>query len=125
MRTKYNHYPEYHTSLDDLTLVTPKGLQGGYEVLRRCIEVLEKNEVLKLNVICEPQLGKRGLYPNLSTKQSNQMVSNMMNYISYCDGILSNIEIAQKINVPLWGLYEIIQNLKDANLLALVDKHPK
>ncbi|WMS89944.1 DUF4910 domain-containing protein [Pseudoalteromonas sp. HL-AS1] len=125
MRTKYNHYPEYHTSLDDLSLVTPKGLQGGYEVLRRCLEVLEKNEVLKLNVICEPQLGKRGLYPNLSTKQSNQMVSNMMNFISYCDGILSNIEIAQKINVPLWDLYEIIQNLKDANLLALVDKNPK
>ncbi|BBN81092.1 aminopeptidase [Pseudoalteromonas sp. A25] len=117
MRTKYNRYPEYHTSLDDLTLVTPKGLEGGYEAIRKCLEIIEHNEVLKLTVMCEPQLGKRGLYPNLSTKQSNQIVSNMMNFISYCDGSLSTLEIAQKIQVPIWDLYDIIANLKQEGLL--------
>ena len=121
MRTKYNHYPEYHTSLDDLTLVTPDGLQGGYNALRKCLEVIENNEVLKLTVLCEPQLGKRGLYPNLSTKQSNQMVSNMMNFISYCDGHSSTLEIAEKIKVPMWELYEIIGNLKREGLLVNAD----
>ncbi|MEL7479665.1 MAG: DUF4910 domain-containing protein, partial [Pseudomonadota bacterium] len=124
MRTKYNQYPEYHTSLDDLNLVTPEGLNGGYLALQRCLEVIEKNEVLKLTVLCEPQLGKRGLYPNLSTKQSNAMVSNMMNFISYCDGTLSTLEIAQKIQVPMWELYEIIENLKEAKLLEVVDNNP-
>lgn len=121
MRTKYGCYPEYHTSLDDLTLVTPTGLFGAYEVLRRSIECLESNEILVTTVLCEPQLGKRGLYPTISTKESSSIVKNMMNFIAYCDGSYTNLEIAEKINVPLWELEEVISNLKAANLLRVVD----
>ena len=43
LRTKYGEYPEYHTSLDNLDeVVTPKGLDGGYWILRRAIEALKK-----------------------------------------------------------------------------------
>ena len=69
MRTKYGCYPEYHTSLDNLDLISPEGLSGGYSVLKKCIECLERNEKLAVTVLCEPQLGKRGLYPNLGTKK--------------------------------------------------------
>ena len=67
MRTKYSEYPEYHTSLDDLKLVSPQGLAGAIGVYREIIELLEWNRNFKVTCLGEPQLGKRGLYPNIST----------------------------------------------------------
>lgn len=117
MRTKYGIYPEYHTSLDNLELVTPSGLLGGYEVLQKSIQCIEANSVLSSTVLCEPQLGKRGLYPTISTKSSGSEVRSMMNFLAYTDGNLSNIEIAQKIGTPLWELTETINKLLKEKVL--------
>jgi aminopeptidase-like protein len=111
MRSKYGEYPEYHTSLDDLHLVTPSGLQGGFDALRRAIDAIEHDVYPKVTVFCEPQLGKRGLYPTLSTKGAGMQVRAMMNLISYCDGNHSLLEIAEIIGEPIWKLMEILKPL--------------
>jgi aminopeptidase-like protein len=121
MRSKYGTYPEYHTSLDDLTLVTPQGLRGSYDVLRKCIECIEADEYLKGVTLCEPKLDKRGLYPTLSTKQTNQQVRDMMNLLAYADGTCTLMEIADKINVPMWNLIPIVQTLKHKKLLVRME----
>jgi aminopeptidase-like protein len=120
MRTKYGQYPEYHTSLDDLDLISAEGLWGAYDVLIKCIECLENNEKFKIKVFGEPQLGKRGLYPTISTKGSGQEVRNMMNLISYCDGKRDLIDIANKIEVPFWDLLSVVEKLKEHKLLEPV-----
>ena len=118
MRTKYGQYPEYHTSLDDLeNVVTPGGLEGGYTILKKAIEVIEKNKIYKVKVLCEPQMGKRGLYPTLSSKKSDKKVKLMMDLISLCDGKNSLLNIADKLCVPIWDLYEIVENLLKHDLL--------
>ncbi len=117
MRSKYGDYPEYHTSLDDLNFISPKGLFESYEVYKKIVECIEMNDILYPTVLCEPQLGKRGLYPTISTKNSKNIVKDMMNFLAYCDGSLSNLEIAEKINVPLWKLKDIIDKLKKENIL--------
>lgn len=118
MRTKYGEYPEYHTSLDDLdNVVTPKGLDGGYWALRRSIEAIEKNKKYKVKILCEPLMSKRGLYPTLSTKNSDDTVRLTMNTLSYCDGKNSLIEIAEKLNVPIWQLYETVNKLEKHKLI--------
>ncbi len=120
MRSKYGVYPEYHTSLDNLDFISPAGLQGAYEVLQKSIECIEADEVLQTTVLCEPQLGKRGLYPTISTKKSNAMVRDMMNLIAYADGTRSLLEIAEKIQVPMWELIPLAQKLKTENVLREV-----
>ncbi|MFL2482524.1 MAG: DUF4910 domain-containing protein [Woeseiaceae bacterium] len=120
MRTKYHQYPEYHTSLDDLeNVVSPKGLDGGYWALRRAIEAVEKNKRYRVTVFCEPQMGKRGLYPTLSTKKSGKQVRLMMDLMSLCDGKSFLLEVAECLNTPIWELYELIETLVSHKLLEL------
>lgn len=122
MRTKYGMYEEYHTSLDDLIdVVSPEGLAGGFNVLWRALEAIDKNCFPKSTVLCEPQLGKRGLYPTLSTKSSVAEVRLMMDLITWSDGSRSLVDIAERCNAPIWELYPIIEKLSSMQLLILLD----
>ena len=120
MRSKYGEYPEYHTSLDDLKFITSEGLNGGFLALKKSIKILEFNCYPKMIVICEPQLGKRGLYPNLSTKGQKTGVRAMMNLISYSDGEKSLLDISVIINIPFWELLPMVDDLVSHGLM---EKH--
>jgi aminopeptidase-like protein len=120
MRSKYGEYPEYHTSLDNLDLISPEGLSGGFHALQKAIEAIERNTVLRSAVYCEPQLGKRGLYPTVSVKGSANEARKMMNFISYCDGNHSLLDIAELIKVPVWDLYPLADKLLKHEVLEVV-----
>ena len=83
-RSKYGEYPEYHTSLDDFNLVTIKGVKGGFKVAKKAIEILLNNIIPKNKILCEPQMGKRGLYPNLSTKSGSKKKQNIYELFTIC-----------------------------------------
>jgi aminopeptidase-like protein len=119
MRSKYGEYPEYHTSLDDLNLVTPSGLDGGFIALKKSIEIIEKNIYPVITVKGEPQLGKRGLSPTLSTKTLKKEFLLIRNFISYCDGKKSTLEIAELLDEPFWELWPIVEKLIDNGLLSI------
>jgi aminopeptidase-like protein len=119
MRSKYGTYPEYHTSDDDLTLVTPSGLGGSFEMYRRIIEALEQNRTYVATCSCEPQLGKRGLYPDLGTGHIDDELIVRMNFLSYCDGSHDLLAVAERCNVPVSRLYKCAEIFRDAGLIRL------
>ena len=123
MRTKYGVYPEYHTSLDDMSLISPQGLEGAFEAIRQCLEIIEANETWQVNTLCEPQLGKRGLYPTLSTRGSGTEVRDMTNFIAYADGSNDLLEIADRIGLYALECRDIAAKLADAGLLQTVNKN--
>lgn len=116
-RSKFGEYPEYHTSADDLSLVSPEGLQGAYDVMKQVIDVLEMNQRYQVQVLCEPQLGKRGLYPTTSQKGSYDKVKSMVNFIAYADGKTDLIDISNKIIVPIDELIRVVKKLKANNVI--------
>jgi aminopeptidase-like protein len=120
MRTKYGCYPEYHTSLDDLSLISPTGLAGALGVLWECIETLEANRVWRTTTLGEPQLGKRGLYPTMSTRDSGASVRTMMNVLAYADGTRDLIALAETIGADALDCAAILDKLKAAGLVGEV-----
>tara|TARA_B100000795_G_C22805037_1_gene444287 strand:+ start:4148 stop:5431 length:1284 start_codon:yes stop_codon:yes gene_type:complete len=121
MRSKYDTYPEYHTSLDNLSFISPEGLKGGYDILKKTIRIIEVNDYYKNIFYCEPQLGKRGLYPNLSIKGgSADDLKNLMNLLAYADGEIDLIDLANIINVDIIDLHPIVEKLIDSELIEKV-----
>ena len=117
-RSKFGEYPEYHTSLDNFDVVTEKGLKDSLSIYLRCIDIFEKNRFNpKVKVYCEPQLGKRGLYPTISTRKSGEVVRNMMNFISYCDGSNSILEISSICGIDFNESYEYFLQMRENGLI--------
>ncbi len=120
IRTKYGEYPEYHTSGDNLQFVSYASLAETYNIYLKIINALEKNNYYKINCLCEPQLGKRGLYPNTSTKSSGDTVRNMMNIIAYLDGKNDLFDISNITNVKISEVIETVKKLKESNLIDII-----
>lgn len=116
-RSKYGEYPEYHTSKDDLNVISPEGLFGAYEVYKQCIMALENNYKYKIKVLCEPQLGKRGLYPTISQKGTYDEVKTMTDFIAYADGNNDLIDISNIIKVPIKSLIFMVNKLLEHDLI--------
>ncbi len=117
MRSKYGTYREYHTSLDDLSVISEAGLQGSVDILKACLLILEQNETYRAAMPCEPQLGKRGLYPTLSTKESGAHVRTMMNLLAYCDGSEDLLAVAERIGADFADCHAIAERLLAAEVL--------
>jgi aminopeptidase-like protein len=118
MRSKYGTYPEYHTSLDDLSLITPAGLGGSLAALARCVEALEADVAYRATVLCEPQMGRRGLYSTLGVVGLGEAVAARMNILAYCDGENSLLDIAEILGEPIWALQPFVAELLEHGLIA-------
>lgn len=118
-RTKYGCYKEYHTSLDNLSFISPQGLQNA---LNACLELvlnLEINEIYKSSLICEPNLGKRGLYPNLSLLNKPPQITN---FLAFCDGKNDCLNIAERLKIQAYELKDTINSLLKHKLIKRVRK---
>ena len=120
MRSKYGEYPEYHTSLDRLgKVVTREGLEKSVEIYIKSLELLENYCFPEVVFKCEPQMGKRGLYSNISKIDSANTSKIMMEVLTWSDGSTSIIQIADKCGLPVWELYPILDQLKLHGLISI------
>jgi len=117
-RSKYGEYPEYHTSLDNFNLVTEKGVMGGFRVVKQAIEILQKKIIPINNILCEPQMNKRGLYPTLSIKNKINTTKNYMDFLQYADGKNDLNEISKILKLNKNNIFKIYIKLKKLRLIS-------
>lgn len=117
MRTKYGAYPGYHTSLDDLTLITPTGLQGGLDLVRDCITEFEHSRYFLTPVCGEPQLGRRGLYHAVHARTVADEVLLRTHVLAYCDGRHSVRDIAELCETDEQTIRALMDELLEHDLV--------
>lgn len=118
MRTKYGSYPEYHTHLDDLTVITPTGLQGGLDLARECVKEFEAAQYFTATVLGEPQLGRRGLYHSMHARTVADEVLLRTHILAYSDGMHSIDDMAELLEVPIDTVQTLVTELVDHGLLV-------
>jgi aminopeptidase-like protein len=119
MRTPNGRYPQYHTSADDLTLVTPSSLGESLFQLLRIIQVFEENgRCLNLNPKGEPQLGRRGLYRQMGgIKDAAAREMAMLWVLNLSDGQHDLLYIAVRSGIPFDQISQAAEALREARLL--------
>lgn len=119
MRTLYDEYPEYHTSADNKSCVSFDAMEKTIQKYLDVIELIEKNEkYINKMPYCEPQLGKRGLYPTLGSQKSiEDFVVAMMWVLNLSDGDNDLISISQKSGIAVKNLIPVIDKLIENGIL--------
>lgn len=83
-----------------------------------CIEILEREEVLRATCLGEPQLGRRGLYHQMLNKGTSDEVMLRTNVLAYADGTMSEVDIAELLGVDLADVRSMVLELRKHELLA-------
>lgn len=120
MRTPYQRYKEYHTSLDNKAFISFTALCETVEAYYRICCVLEMNKKY-INTIahCEPQLGKRGLYPSSVDPLFNREETHrLLHFLSFADGHMDLLQIAEWRNESALLYSDIISKCSNVQLLT-------
>lgn len=117
MRSKYNTYKEYHTSLDNLKYIKATALRESYRIYKNMIGVADENIAYKTTTIGEPQLGRHNLYPTLQKKEMASSVEEILNILSFCDGNNSAVRVANKTKTSIYQCINSLKKLKAARVI--------
>ena len=119
MRTAHGKYPEYHTSADNKDFISFFSMEKSILKYLEIINVLENNfYYLNTMPYCEPQLGKRGLYPTVgSQKEIRAVVDTMMWILNLADGSNDLISISEKSKIPIQNLIPVVNKLVEKGIV--------
>tara|TARA_Y100001970_G_C14241911_1_gene865473 strand:- start:1404 stop:2702 length:1299 start_codon:yes stop_codon:yes gene_type:complete len=125
-KSKYHEYPEYHTSLDNLDLISEESLITSIDLVEKICTRVSKNRKIAATTIGEPFL--MGLNMGSRTggmshkKNQNDLGRNLINMLWYCDGENDTFDISEKLGLDFDQLLEM-QKIAIENNLAEVITH--
>ena len=118
-RTPHGEFPEYHSSADNLEFVKPEHLAGSLAQCLSIIHLLETNRrYINLNPMCEPQLGKRGLYRRIGgPKDGGVEEISLLWVLNLSDGEHSLLDISERSGLSFDSVKSAADALVEHDLL--------
>ncbi len=119
-RTTHGCYPEYHTSADNLDFIKPDSMAESLQVYQSIVDILEYDKkFMNLKPMCEPQLGKRGLYEATGGTHTNDKNFQMalLWILNLSDGQCSLLDISERSGIPFSTLKIAAEALLSTDLL--------
>jgi aminopeptidase-like protein len=119
MRTPHGEYPEYHTSADNLQFVKPENLSASLKLYLDVLNIVEENKTFKnQNPMCEPQLGRRGLYQYIGGHaESEKFKLALLWTLNLSDGQNSLLDISMRSGLYFGLISEAADILAEKDLL--------
>lgn len=119
LRSIYDEYPEYHTSLDDRSFLSFPAMAETVEMCEFVLRHLDANRTfVNQQPHGEVQLGKRGLYPSLGNYQENMdQVSAMLWLMNLSDGENDLIAVAERSGCDIRLLSHFAELFTEMGLL--------
>ena len=130
-RTQYACYPDYHSSNDSQKIFSLDSIVDSALGIFRCLQYIENREDKPcISVSCEPQLGKRGLYPDINSPKvraaRNSRINSLdtlLTILNLCDGSFTIGQLARMAKVNPLSLLELIEHLDKGQVLTLHSAH--
>ena len=122
VRGMYGKYPEYHTSLDNKDLLSFQAIHEMVDLYSKVVDIIE-NDIFYISEYpyCEPQLGKRGVYPTTGGEKHNQYVHAMLWLLNLSDGHNSERDIISKSGLDKEIIKVTASKLLEKGLLKKVN----
>ena len=120
-RSLEGEFPEYHSSADDLELITADRLENALQSTLEILDVLEHNRTYRnLSPRGEPQLGRRGLYRGLGGPDPGTEQLAVLWVLNQSDGSHTLLDIAERSGLAFSDVDRASGALLEAGLLAEV-----
>jgi aminopeptidase-like protein len=120
-RTPHGLYAEYHSSADDLELIDAASLGDSLVTSLEVLDVLERDRTYRSRYpYGEPQLGRRGLYREVSTgapRADEASQRALLWVLNQSDGTNSLLDVAERAELPFAVVAEAADALVEAELL--------
>tara|TARA_B100001057_G_scaffold431021_2_gene458184 strand:+ start:3200 stop:4462 length:1263 start_codon:yes stop_codon:yes gene_type:complete len=115
-RSRFGDYKEYHTSLDNLNIISNKSLNGTVKILKKFVEEIQKNQIFIKDIFCEPFLFKYNLINNISKfeKGKNRDIKNIC---AFTNKNIDTKELKNKFKINKKKLKRMIKELSRKKII--------
>ena len=119
-RTRFGDYKEYHTSNDNLKIISETSLKSSLKQILLIIKEIQDNKIFVKNFNCEPFFSKYDLVRG-TRKKANKHERNLFSIAAYVDRNYDEVELAKLLKISKNNLLKNLKILSDNKIIKTLN----